>query len=195
MLVEIDTRTLTVSRKFSLGRGSHDADGHGMAEPKPGDTSCSPTWAQPSPNGKRIWVACNKSSEVVEIDAATWTMTRRILAGPGVYNLAVTHDGSRILATNKRGQSVSVIDASSGKELARIATTRAVVHGVTVSDDDRYAFVSVKGRGSQPGDGRRHRSSRTLAKVAKTWIVGAQAERHRFWQDEAARPCRSEGGG
>jgi DNA-binding beta-propeller fold protein YncE len=68
-----------------------------------------------------------------------------------VYNLAVTHDGKLLLATNKRGQSVSVFDAASGKELKRIATRRKVVHGVAVSPDDRYAFVSVEGIGSEPG--------------------------------------------
>ena len=40
---------------------------------------------------------------------------------------------------------------TSGRELARIATTRKVVHGVAVSDDDRYAFISVEGKGSEPG--------------------------------------------
>src|SRR4029078_4844700 len=71
MLVEIDTRKLAVSRYFVLTAGkamattrtpprrtldgatqtggSHDMSGHGMEPPKPGDVSCSPTWAQPSP--------------------------------------------------------------------------------------------------------------------------------------------------
>ena len=52
-----------------------------------------------------------------------------------------------------RGSSVvgGVFDAVSGKELARIPTTRKVVHGIAVSDDDRYAFISVEGVGSEPG--------------------------------------------
>ena len=168
-LVEIDARTLNVSRHFFLTKGkemgmtgappmrgasdhaSHDMGGHGMEPPKPGDVSCSPTWAQPSRDGKRVWVACNKSSEIVEIDAITWTLTRRIPAGPGVYNLGVTHDGTRLIATNKRDASISIFDVASGRELARIPTTRKVVHGVAVSDDDRYAFISVEGVGSEPG--------------------------------------------
>lgn len=168
-LVEIDARTLNVSRHFFLTKGkemgmsgappargasdhaAHDMGGHGTEPPKPGDVSCSPTWAQPSVDGRRIWVACNKSSEIVEIDAAAWKVTRRIPAAPGVYNLGVTHDGTRLIATNKRDASVSVFDAASGKELARIPTTRKVVHGVVVSDDDRYAFISVEGMGSEPG--------------------------------------------
>jgi YVTN family beta-propeller protein len=173
MLVEIDTRKLAVSRYFVLtagkemamtgtpprrtldgaaqAGGSHDMGGHGMEPPKPGDVSCSPTWAQPSPDGSRVWVACNKSSEIAEIDARDWKMLRRIAAGPGVYNLGVTHDGKKLLGTNKRDQSVSVIDVASGKELARIQTTRKVVHGVAVTDDDRYAFITIEGTGSQPG--------------------------------------------
>jgi hypothetical protein len=31
------------------------------------------------------------------------------------------------------------------RELARIPTKRRIVHGVAVSPDDRYAFVSVEG--------------------------------------------------
>ncbi len=177
MLVEIDTATLKVSRHFMLTKGREmgmtgapragspmqgmkmdgmnmsgkkDTGGHGMDAPKAGDTACSPTWAQPSTDGSKIYVACNKTSDIVEIDAATWKMTRRIPTGPGVYNLAITKDG-RLIGTNKRGPSVSVIDLKTGRELARISTRRKVVHGAVVSPDDRYAFISVEGIGSEPG--------------------------------------------
>jgi DNA-binding beta-propeller fold protein YncE len=169
MLVEIDTRELAVSRHFVLkkrqergvagapraGTGNRepgtDHGGHGMEPPKPGDVSCSPTWAQPSADGRSVFVACNKANDIVEIDAASWTMKRRIPAGDGVYNLAVTHDGKLLVGTNKRGKSISVIDIASGRELARIPTQRRVVHGVAISGDDRYAFISVEGVGSEPG--------------------------------------------
>jgi DNA-binding beta-propeller fold protein YncE len=128
-----------------------DSGGHGMEPPKPGDVSCSPTWAQPSIDGSSIFVACNKSSEIVEIDAAKWKVARRIPARAGVYNLAITHDGTRLLATNKRDQSVSIINLKTGGELARIPTRRKVLHGVVVTPDNRYAFVSVEGIGAEPG--------------------------------------------
>jgi len=51
----------------------------------------------------------------------------------------------------QRDASVSIFDVASGKELARVPTTRRAVHGVVVSDDDRYAFISVEGVGAQPG--------------------------------------------
>jgi DNA-binding beta-propeller fold protein YncE len=128
-----------------------DMGGHGMEAPKAGDVSCSPTWAQPSADGSSVFVACNKSSEIVEVDVARWKVTRRIPARAGVYNLAITKDGTRLLATNKRDQSVSIIELKTGRELARIPTRRQVLHGVVVSPDDRYAFVSVEGIGSEPG--------------------------------------------
>ena len=121
-----------------------------MEPPKPGDTACSPTWAQPSVDGSFVYVACNKSDEIVEIDSSAWKVTRRLAARPGVYNLAVTKNG-RLIATNKRDQSVSIIDLKSGRELARIPTKRKVIHGAVVSPDDRYAFISVEGIGSEPG--------------------------------------------
>lgn len=178
MLVEIDTASLKVARHFIVTKGKElglagapkvkaadstpgmpgmnmpgmkDTGGHGMEPPKPGDNSCSPTWAQPSVDGSSIYVACNKSSEIVEVNANTWKLVRRIPARAGVYNLAVTHDGTRLLATNKRDQSVSIYDLKSGKELARLPTKRKVLHGMVVSPDDAYAFVTVEGVGAEPG--------------------------------------------
>ncbi|HSS20743.1 MAG TPA: hypothetical protein VLL54_11760 [Pyrinomonadaceae bacterium] len=181
LLVEIDTATLKVARHFLLTKGHEmgmngapssapatdsvsgmksstpmsskhmDMGGHGMEPPKAGDISCSPTWAQPSIDGSSVFVACNKSDEIVEVDANRWIVKRRLPARPGVYNLALTKDGKRLLATNKRDQSVTVIDISSGRELARIPTRRKVLHGVVVTPDDRYAFVSVEGVGAEPG--------------------------------------------
>jgi DNA-binding beta-propeller fold protein YncE len=178
MLVEVDTNTLRVARHFLLTKGHEmgmtgaphegmpgmkmngatngaggqmrDMGGHGMEPPKPGDDTCSPTWAQPSIDGSAIYVACNKSSEIVEVDAQSWTVKRRIAARPGVYNLAVTKD-YRLIATNKRDQSVSIYDLKTGKELARLPTKRKVLHGAVVSPDNRYAFISVEGIGSEPG--------------------------------------------
>ncbi|HEV2883988.1 MAG TPA: hypothetical protein VGW36_03970 [Pyrinomonadaceae bacterium] len=139
------------SNTAGTGKMKHDMGGHGMEPPKAGDISCSPTWAQPSISGASVFVACNKSSEIVEIDANSWRVTRRLPARAGVYNLAVTHDGKRLISTNKRDQSISVIDIKSGREIVRLPTKRTVLHGVVVSPDDRYAFVSVEGVGAEPG--------------------------------------------
>ena len=203
MAVEIDTRNFGIARHFLLTKGkeqgmagppsqhaagehaAHDMGGHGMETPKPGDVSCSPTWVQPSADGGKVFVACNKSSDIVEIDVASWTMTRRIPAGNGVYNLAITHDGRLLVGTNKRDKSVSVIDIASGREVARIGTSRRVASGLAVSSDDRYAFITQEGVGSEPGavdvvD------LRALRKVA-TIDIGQQAGGIDFWKAVAPR--------
>lgn len=167
VLVDIDAGTFDVARHFSLTNGKEmgmpgappqrgaamtaDHSGHGMEPPKPGDVSCSPTWAQPSRDSRTVWVACNRASDIVEIDVASWTMRRRIRTGDGTYNLATTHDGRLLIGTNKRGQSVSIHDAVSGAELARVTTSRRVPSGLVVSPDDRYLFVTCEGVGSEPG--------------------------------------------
>lgn len=190
LLVEIDARDLALSRHFMLGRGME----HGMSGAPAimsdargamhGQPTCSPTWAQPSADGAKVFVACNKSNEIVEIDANGWTLVRRIPAGDGVYNLAVTHDGRLLVATNKRGQSVSVFEIATGKELARIPTTRRVPSGVAVSSDDRYAFVTDEGVGSQPGTVD-ILDLAVLQKIASV-DVGQQAGGIDFWKIENA---------
>jgi len=167
VLVDIDATRFEVARHFALAKGremgmagpppqrgaamGHDHAGHGMEPPKPGDVSCSPTWAQPSSDGRTVWVACNRASDLVEVDVASWTMRRRIPTGAGTYNLAATRDGRLVIGTNKRGQSVSIHDAVTGAELARVPTSRRIPSGLVVSPDDRYVFVTCEGVGSEPG--------------------------------------------
>lgn len=207
MLVEIDTRTLKVARHFIVTKGKEmgltgapkllpadamaampgmkDMGGHGLEPPKPGDNSCAPTWAQPSADGSLIYVACNKSSEILEVNASDWKLVRRLPARAGVYNLGVTHDGTRLLATNKRDQSISVYDLPSGKELARLPTKRKVLHGVVVSPDDLYAFVTVEGVGSEPGTV--EIIDLKALKTVATVDVGAEAAGVDFYKTEPAK--------
>jgi DNA-binding beta-propeller fold protein YncE len=201
MLVEIDTRKFAVDRYFMLTPGkemgmsgapfAQPVPDHGMADHSMSDKKmaehkpvCTPTWAQPSNDGSIIYVACNQTNEIVAIKADTWTLAKRFPAGNGVYNLAMTRDG-RLIATNKRGQSVSIFDPATGRELAKIPTQRKVVHGAVVSPDDRYAFISVEGVGEEPGTvevidlG----SMKTVATVD----VPPQAAGIDFWKMEASK--------
>ncbi|HEY1925694.1 MAG TPA: YncE family protein [Candidatus Acidoferrum sp.] len=131
-------------------------DSHAGKDPHAGmntsmSATCSPTRAQPSVDGKRVYVACNKSNEIVEVDTKTWKLVRRTPAGNGVYNLGVSPDGALLVATNKRDASVSIFSTDTAKELARVATKRKVLHGVAITPDSRYAFITVEGVGSEPG--------------------------------------------
>jgi len=113
-----------------------------------GGDPCKPTWAQPSVDGKHVYVACNGASEVLDVDLATWTVARRFQVGKAPYNLAVTRNGRYLLATDKGEQAVSAVDLRDGTEAARIATSRPLPHGVVVSPDSRYAFVTNEAVGA-----------------------------------------------
>lgn len=155
-LIEIDVATGAVSRRFSVVPGMEGAEHAGVdhsAHAGAGAKVCSPTWAQPSADGALVFVACNKSAEILEIDAAEWRVTRRFATGEAPYNLAVTPDGRYLLATlkNRTGPALEVIDLRSGSTARRIPASTVLPHGVVVSSDSRYAFVSVEGVGSEPG--------------------------------------------
>src|SRR5580698_1120301 len=148
-------------------------------------TTCTmPHGSRLNPAGTKHSSACMMDDMLVEIDTATWKMVRRFPAGTGVYNLAMTKDG-RLIATNKRGQSVSVFDPVTGKELARIPTRRKVVHGAVVTPDDHYAFISVEGVGSEPGTV--EVIDLTTYKTAATIDVGSQAAGLDFWKTESSK--------
>lgn len=204
-LVEIDTRTFELSRRFSLAKGKEgpvvdEHAGHAMptpaGAPRPvidpaevgyagmkhdmAPATCSPTWAQPSFDGKKIFVACNKADEILEVDRDSWSLTRRLPTGRGVYNLAVTADGKHLVATLKQGHMVEIFDLASGKSLARIKTSNNIAHGVTISPDSRYAFVSSEGVGSAPG--KVDVIDLQARAIAGTVNVGQQASGITFWK-------------
>jgi DNA-binding beta-propeller fold protein YncE len=182
-LVEIDTRSFQVSRRFSVADGEegpvtdydpgeivtgsrgvtrtgggpssaemsggsdHAAMGHGG----PMEPSCSPTWVQPSPDGSELYVACNRSDEILVVDVASWSLDRRFPAGRSPYNLGITPDGRILVASLKGAGAVQFFEAATGESLAVVPSTTTVTHGVAVTPDSRYAFVSVEGKGAEPG--------------------------------------------
>jgi DNA-binding beta-propeller fold protein YncE len=186
MVTEIDTQKFDVARTFMLTAGKEiGMDGPPHMQMNMKELTCVPTWAQPSNDGSEIYVACNKSNDIAVIDAKTWKLSRRFAAGNGVYNLAMTKDG-RLVATNKRGQSVSIFDPTTGKELARLPTKRKVVHGAVVTPDNRYAFISVEGVGDDPGTV--EVIDLDAMKTFATVDVPTQAAGIDFWKTEPSKP-------
>ncbi|MDA1082614.1 MAG: hypothetical protein O2973_13270 [Gemmatimonadetes bacterium] len=153
---------------------------HAMAPP-----TCSPTWAQPSVDGRVVYVACNKSDEIVEVDRASWTMTRKFRTGRGPYNLATTPDGKLLLATLKPASSFEVYDVASGRILATLKNSTTLANGIAVTPDSRYAFVASEGVGSAPGKVDVY-DLRAFTKVG-TVDVGQQAGGIAFWKMETPK--------
>jgi YVTN family beta-propeller protein len=160
-LVAIDVATLAITKRIRLGAGHAKAGGHaGHATAPTGgdalrgpplDRPCSATYVAISPDDSRLYVACNAAGTVQVWDVASGTMVAEVAAGPGAYNVAASPDGKLILATNKKDQSVSVIDAVTLTERARVAVSKPVVHGIAFAPGGRYAYISQESVGADPG--------------------------------------------
>lgn len=139
-LTEISVATRRVHRTLSLPATAEGA-------------ACRPTWAEPATDGTAVYVACNGGAEVYEVSTGgeELRIARRLSTGPAPYNLEAVPGGRLLLATDKAGQAVSVLDLETGRERKRISTSRPLTHGVVASPDGRYAFVSNEARGATRG--------------------------------------------
>lgn len=155
-LIELNTETLAIERRLKLSEQEsmdpsgmdHAAMGHGNMMHKPVEK---PTWADPHPEKPLIYVACNGSDELLEINTANWEVSRRFDAGKAPYNLEVSPDGKLVVVSYKGEGATGIWDIESGKELAKIQNTRKVSHGVAISPDSKFAFITVEGIGGEPG--------------------------------------------
>jgi DNA-binding beta-propeller fold protein YncE len=191
-----------VARARAAGMSGMDMEGHdmpGMAAGSPEgeamgmeaaeatesmDTSmmatAKPTWAQPGPTGKFIYVACNGSNQVMEIDIEKWEIARTFKTAAGPYNLDVTSDGNLLVVSYKGDGSTGIWNLETGEEVAKVRNSRKVSHGVVISPDSRYAFVSVEGIGGEPGAV--DVLDLETSKLVGSADVGKQASGLSFWK-------------
>jgi len=160
-IVDLDVATFDVLRRAKVGGGG-GGGGHAMtpgsadheenATPPAGlAEECSATFISVSPDDRTLYVACNKKSTLQVWDAASLTLKREVHVGKAAYNVEPSPDGRYVIVTNKKEQSVSLLDAATLEELARIATSKPIVHGVAYAPDGRYAYISCESIGSDPG--------------------------------------------
>jgi YVTN family beta-propeller protein len=168
-LLEIDVGTFRITRRAKTGTG-HDMASmagmdHGAMNPNPpapaaaatapaapaADNSCAPTFVSVSADDKTLYAACNHGNSLQVWDAESMTKIKEIPVGKGAYNVEPSADGALIIVTNKKDQSVSLVDARTLSEIARIPTTKKIVHGVAYSPDGKYAFISQESIGADPG--------------------------------------------
>ncbi len=134
-LFEIDARTFAVSRRM----------------PTHSEAGSKPTWVEPHPHRELAYVANNGNNEIVEVDLIAWKASRRMSAPGAPYNLGITPDGRYLFATLKAAAATAIFDLDAGREIARIANSRQIPHGIAITADGAFAFVSVEGVGAQPG--------------------------------------------
>ena len=86
-------------------------------------TACSPTFVSVSPDDRRLYVACNHSNALMVLDAGTLELVKQVETGHGAYNVEPSGDGRWVIVTNKKDQSISLIDAASLR-MAQIITAK-----------------------------------------------------------------------
>jgi YVTN family beta-propeller protein len=172
-ILELDAGSFEITRRVKVGAGHAmpAAAGGGHAAHQPGVTvaprpprkgvevtpsanlekECAATFVSVSPDDKRLYVACNYGNELQVYDAETLQLISAIPAGNGAYNVEPSPDGALVIVTNKKDQSISLIDAKTLTEIKRIKTTKKIVHGVAYSPDGRYAYISQESIGADPG--------------------------------------------
>ena len=156
-LYEIDAMTMELKRTLSTAPNKmNDHSGHNMKQMKMDKMDHKmppekPTWVYPHPNDKLLYVVNNGTDNVVEIDVKKWSIVRTFKTDKAPYNCEVSRDGKYLVVTYKGAAKTGVWDLKTGKEIAKLKNSRKVTHGVVISPDSRFAFVSVEGVGKQPG--------------------------------------------
>ena len=207
-LFEINTVTLQVSRVLDLDKAAedfenkskneHEGMNHGNMDHSKMDHSkmdhaamghegmkhskIKPTWVIPSPDGKKAYVAANGNEEVLEVDLGSWEVTHRFKTGKGPYNVEISPNGKYMVVTYKSDAMTGIWDLETKQELARLNNTQKVSHGVAMSPDNRYAFVSVEGIGDDPGAV--DVFDLKELKLISTAYLGKQAGGIAFWKME-----------
>jgi DNA-binding beta-propeller fold protein YncE len=162
-ILQLDVATFGIARRAKTGEGHTMTAGapaqpaapahHGPSEPQlpAGSKECAPTFVSVSPDDQRLYVACNYGNSLQVWDAASLRPIKELPLGKGAYNVEPSPDGKLVIVTNKKDQSISLVDATSLTEMARIPTSKKIVHGVAYSPDGRRAYISSESIGADPG--------------------------------------------
>ena len=149
-LFEIDALSLKISRKLDLedhSKMNHDKMNMGKMK----HSTVKPTWVIPHPTQKILYVAGNGSDEIIEVNLDSWKITKRIKTEKGPYNVEISPDGKYMVATMKSVAKTSVWELKSGTLIKTFDNSTSVSHGVAISSDSKYAFISLEGIGGEPG--------------------------------------------
>ena len=149
-LFEVDALGLEVSRTLDLenkmmkkdGMKSMDGMKHSMVKP---------TWVIPHPKQNLAYIAGNGSDEVIEVNLDNWEVSDRFKTGKGPYNLEISPDGKLLIGTIKSEGKTAIWNLEDKKLLGEIKNSTSVSHGIAISSDSKYAFISVEGIGGEPG--------------------------------------------
>lgn len=149
-ILEVDRQSLRIRRRHKTGESMAIHSTGPAAVPA---HDCMPTFVSVSPDDRRLYVACNHGNTLQVLDAGSLDLVKEIPVGAGAYNVEPSPDGRWIIVTNKKAQSISLVDAQTLTETAKIPTTKPLPHGVAYAPDGegRWAFISQESVGNDPG--------------------------------------------
>ena len=187
-LFEVDALGLEVSRTLDLENKMMKTDGtkHSMDDMKSMDgikhSIVKPTWVIPHPKKNLAYVAGNGSDEIIEVDLGEWKVSDRFNTGKGPYNLEISPDAKLLIGTIKSEGKTAIWSLEDKKLLREIKNTTSVSHGIAISSDSKYAFISLEGIGGEPGivDVISLENYQLISSVE----VGKQAGGIAFWKQE-----------
>jgi len=199
-LYELDAISMSVNRVLKLtddasdmaeNNGGHylssdseSASGMGMTTGhRSHQPAVKPTWASPNAERPHVYVAGNGNDKIYVINTETWHVID-VWNSPGKapYNLEPTQGGDRLIVTYKGEGAVGIWDIGRGEQLKKIKSSRQVTHGVVISPDDKYAFVTSEGIGGESGTV--DILDLELLEIVDTVEVGKQAAGIAFWKIE-----------
>lgn len=122
----IDTATLKETAKIAVGKA--------------------PVQVGFAADGRQAYVSLSAESKLGLIDTATQKLTKKVAVGRTPIQMYATQDGRQVYVANqgssaKPDDRVSVVDPDSGKVVATLTTGKGA-HGVAISRDGAYVFVS-----------------------------------------------------
>ena len=141
-----------------------------------------PTWVIPHPNLKLAYIAGNGSNEIIEVDLENWEVSDRFKTGKGPYNLEISPNGELLIGTIKSEGKTAIWDLKDKKLLSLLKNTTSISHGIAISSDSKYAFISSEGIGGEPGIV--DVISLETFKLISSVEVGKQAGGIAFWKKE-----------
>jgi YVTN family beta-propeller protein len=93
-----------------------------------------------SPDGARVYVACQGTNELWVLDTAARNVVRRVAVGHKPYGVAVLPGDGRILVSNEGDGTVTVISSALVvKKILRVAETP---RALAITADGRFAYVT-----------------------------------------------------
>ena len=119
-LFEIDAVDLSVKRILSLDTNKHHRNAMHHSKIKP-------TWVTPSPSGKELYIAGNGSDNIYIVDTEKWEVKEIYKTGKGPYNIAVSPNGEKLIATLKNEGAVTIWSLKNRKQIS-IIKTLSLIH-------------------------------------------------------------------